>query len=113
VTGGPLESVPLLLATLLAAGCGERVDAGEPGRTHAVAIEGFLFSPAELAVSAGDTVVWVNRDLVPHTATARGRGWDSGEVGAGDTARVVMREAGEHDYLCALHPTMKGRVTVR
>ena len=41
--------------------------------THAVAIEAMQFSPDSLAVSVGDTVVWINKDPFPHTVTVEGR----------------------------------------
>ena len=39
--------------------------------THEVPIRGFAFEPATLVVVQGDTVVWSNHDIVPHTATDR------------------------------------------
>lgn len=39
-------------------------------KTHTVAIEGMMFQPEALTVAVGDIVVWVNKDLVPHTATS-------------------------------------------
>jgi len=36
--------------------------------THTVTIEGMQFRPQALSVALGDTVVWVNKDLVAHTA---------------------------------------------
>ena len=40
-----------------------------PPRRHVVEIRGMAFHPAVLEIHRGDTVVWVNRDFVPHTAT--------------------------------------------
>ena len=45
--------------------------------THTVVIENLQFSPRELTVNRGDRIVWVNKDLFPHTATAEGKGFDS------------------------------------
>ncbi len=39
-------------------------------RVHTVTNSDFKFSPATLRVVAGDTIIWVNLDIVPHTATA-------------------------------------------
>ena len=36
---------------------------------HVVEIRGMAFHPEALEVRRGDTVVWINRDMVPHTAT--------------------------------------------
>ena len=44
----------------------------KPGaKTHTVLIKGFKFVPEQLEVEAGDTVIWKNEDIVPHTATAK------------------------------------------
>ena len=41
------------------------------GKTHSVRIEGMKFIPERLEVAAGDTVVWTNKDFLPHSVTAR------------------------------------------
>ena len=83
-------------------------------RKHVIEIRGMAFQPAELTVMRGDTVVWISRDIVPHTATASGeRGWDTGTLSQGESGRVVLRDAGSVTYLCRLHPTMRGTLTVR
>jgi len=40
------------------------------------------FNPAELTVHRGDRVVWVSKDLFPHTATAKDKTFDSGTIDA-------------------------------
>ena len=83
-------------------------------RSHVIEIRGMAFQPAELTVMRGDTVVWINRDIVPHTATAPGkRGWDTGTLNQAKSGRVVLRDAGTVHYVCQLHPTMRGTLIVR
>lgn len=81
------------------------------GATHTVAIEGMQFSPATLAVRRGDQVVWVNKDLVPHTATAA-KAFDSGTVAPGKSWRMTATKPGRYEYVCTLHPTMKAVLVV-
>ena len=72
------------------------------------------FHPERLEVRRGDTVVWINRDIVPHTATAsRKNGWNTGPLLQGKSGRYVARRVGEDPYLCELHPTMVGKLIVR
>lgn len=85
---------------------------GPPPATHEVDIRGFTFSPARLEVAAGDTVVWINHDVVPHTATS-GDAWDTGTLAAGASRRLVLDRVGEHPYDCTFHPNMKGILVVR
>jgi plastocyanin len=61
----------------------------------------------------GDTVVWVNEDMVPHTVTGAGNGGPaSGELGAQAEFRWVAGAAGRVAYRCAYHPVMVGEVMV-
>jgi len=81
---------------------------------HVVEIRGMAFHPAVLQVRRGDTVVWVNRDIVPHTATATGKpGWNTGPLLQGKSGQYVANQRGEDSYACELHPTMLGRLVVR
>ncbi len=81
---------------------------------HVVEIRGMAFHPAVLQVRRGDTVVWINRDIVPHTATAmRKDGWNTGPLVQNDSGRYVARRTGEDTYVCELHPTMVGKLIVR
>lgn len=79
--------------------------------THAVTIEAMKFEPATLRVKAGDQVVWRNKDLVPHTATAE-RKFDSREIAAGKSWTWTAQAPGQMDYICTYHPGMKGKVVV-
>lgn len=77
-----------------------------PPQRHVVQIRGMAFDPAVLEVQRGDTVVWINRDIVPHTATAtRDSGWNTGPLLQGESGRYVARRKGEDPYACTLHPT--------
>jgi plastocyanin len=80
--------------------------------THTVTIEGMKFVPASLTVKKGDRVVWKNKDVVPHTATAK-RGFDSRSIAAGKSWSHVARKPGRHDYVCTFHPGMKATLVVQ
>jgi len=81
---------------------------------HVVEIRGMAFHPEVLELRRGDTVVWINRDIVPHTATAtRKAGWDMGSLLQGESGRYVPRRKGEEPYFCRLHPTMLGTLIVQ
>lgn len=96
---------------LAAAAAGPR--AGEvPGHRYEIEIRGMEFHPAELVVQPGDTVVWINRDIVPHTAT-RPSHWDTGTLTQGQIGRYIARSRGKQPYACTLHPTMTGQLIVR
>ena len=87
--------------------------AAAAAQTHTVTMDGVAFVPPKLSVLRGDTVIWVNKDPFPHTATAADRSFDSGEIGAGKSGKVVVKKAGTFEYVCTLHPTMKGTLVVK
>lgn len=100
-------------ALLLAVGSGLQQASAEDQKstTHAVAIRGFEFVPKQLKVRVGDTVVWTNEDIVPHTATAKG-GFDSKEIASKKSWGFKTARKGKFPYICTYHPTMKGELTV-
>ena len=83
-------------------------DANEPGT---VILKGTQFRPNKISVSVGETVTWR---------------WDDGrqdhDVNGGDLFKSELKESGtfEHtfdkagvfDYVCTIHPAMKGTVEV-
>ena len=81
-------------------------------QTHTVTIEGMRFQPEVLTVAPGDTVVWVNKDLVPHTATSKEGGFDSKDFQADKSWRYTIQTTGEFAYICTFHPTMKASLRV-
>lgn len=70
------------------------------------------FRPAELTVRVGDTIVWINRDFVPHTATAPDSAWTSPPLAQGDRWKTVASGPEAGHYVCAFHPVMKARLIV-
>lgn len=78
--------------------------------TIRVTIENMAFVPAEIEARLGDTIEWVNRDILVHTATVMG-GWEV-LIPAGKAASVVVRDAGQLNYYCRFHPNMKGVISV-
>ncbi|HEY6451642.1 MAG TPA: cupredoxin family copper-binding protein [Steroidobacteraceae bacterium] len=87
-------------------------DAGAT-RSQRVTIEGLRFSPATLSVRRGATVVWINKDLVPHSVTADGRQFDSQSIAPQSSWTYRALKAGSFDYHCTYHPAMKGRLIVQ
>jgi plastocyanin len=104
--------VPGILV-LLCAGFLQRPRDIAPVR-HVVEIRGMAFHPAELEIGRGDTVVWINRDIVPHTATGSGKpGWSTGTLVQDQSGQYVPHHRGTTSYFCVLHPVMKGKLIIR
>ena len=80
--------------------------------THEVRIKAFKFVPRHLEVKLGDKIRWINDDLAPHTATAIGVSWDTGELLKRQSGVIEVREGMELTYFCAFHPHMKGTLAL-
>lgn len=78
--------------------------------TITVTIDKLVFSPATVSAKVGDTIEWVNKDALAHTATVKG-GWDV-MLPPRKSGSVVLKQAGALDYYCRFHPNMKGRIIV-
>ena len=59
----------------------------------------------------GDTIEWVNKDTLAHTATATNNDWNV-MIAPKQTGSLVLKNPGTIDYFCKFHPNMKGRVVV-
>ena len=79
--------------------------------TIRVEVKGLAFAPARIAARVGDTIEWVNRDFVAHTATARDGQWDV-QLPPHATGRTLVKRSGKIAYYCRYHPNMKGTITV-
>lgn len=108
---GRLDSTLLLLYGLAALIAPPAPAAGPP-RTHRVAIKGFKFEPERLEVNGGDTVIWTNEDIVPHTATST-KHFDSKRLDKGKSWSYMAKKTGSFPYICTYHPTMKGELVVK
>jgi plastocyanin len=80
-------------------------------RTHRIEMQNMRFGPAPANIKAGDTIVWVNRDIVPHTATARDRSFDV-VLPPRRSVTMVVRRAGTIAFYCRYHPGMRSSLVV-
>jgi len=110
--GAPPLHVALIVAgitcAIAAAGLTVRAFAADPR----VTIANFTFSPGDLTVPVGTTVVFDNDDDIPHTVVATDRSFRSQALDTTDEFRVTLTKAGEIDYFCSLHPRMTGKIIV-
>jgi plastocyanin len=79
--------------------------------TILVRVDKLTFAPAAVSAHVGDTIEWVNADLVAHTATTRTTQWDV-VIPAEGMAHVTLKSAGVFEYYCRFHPNMAAQITV-
>ena len=78
-----------------------------------IVISGFAFNPSSLEISPGITVIWTNNDGTTHTITSDTGSFNSGSIAPGQSWNKTFDAAGEYDYHCAIHSSMKGKIIVR
>ena len=120
-----LRLVLLLIAlALVAAGCGgDDTETTAPAKTAAPAgqsagggagvqikMQNIQFAPAEAEAKVGEQVVWTNEDDAPHNVV--GGPIKSETFGKGETFEYTPEKAGTIEYVCTIHPGMKGTLTV-
>jgi plastocyanin len=103
------------LALLAGSASSGAVPEGRKPAAHTVVIESMRFEPATLTVRTGDSVTWVNKDIVAHTATTLAAAkvpFDSEMIAVGREWKHTFTKSGKYDYLCTYHPTMKALIEV-
>lgn len=106
--------IMVLLAGLLLVGVGApatATDAPQAPRVHVIVVDKMVFGPMPANVHAGDTIEWVNRDILEHTATARDGSFDI-DLKPGTTVRMTARK-GVVPLYCKFHPTMEATLVVK
>ena len=111
----------------LATGCGEKESGGsgtaggtatEPatasgGKTVPVAMRDILFVPEKITARVGQTVRWTNDDDIVHNVKAqKGADFESKALSKGDTYDAKLTTAGEIAYVCTIHPSQRGTISV-
>jgi len=78
-----------------------------------IEIRSFAFVPSEITINVGNTLTWVNNDLVPHTITSdSGTELNSPTLSKGKTFSYTFNTAGTYEYHCSIHSSMKGKIIV-
>ena len=78
------------------------------------------YEPNPINVKVGDTVTWINADVISHTVTSgkdydpnkSGKLFNSGAILTNGVYQLKFAKPGTFDYFCLFHPDMKGQVIV-
>lgn len=100
-----------LIPALVIAAAATATPALAAPREFTVTMANMAFSGLPKDAKVGDTIVWTNRDTVPHTATAKDKSFDA-RVPAGKTQKTVLKAAGTIAIYCIYHPQMRGTLKV-
>lgn len=82
-------------------------------KTDTVTIQMMKFNPEVLNAGKGDTVVWINKGLVPHTVKSyQENKMYSDTIAPGQSWKWVITDSAS--YFCTIHPaTMKAKVMLQ
>jgi plastocyanin len=84
----------------------------KPAAKSEVNIASFAFMPTKVTAAAGKPLTFVNTDDTPHQITVT-NGPRSEVFLRGQRASITLDKAGEYNYICGLHPSMKGVIEVK
>ena len=82
-----------------------------------VVIDDLAFLPAFIHIKPGTAVTWINKDNAEHTVAFNNRKIPSGitesdVIKEGGSYIQIFNEEGIYDYICGIHPFMKGGIIV-
>jgi plastocyanin len=109
-TGDMRAPILAIGAALALAACGAPNQARSPD-IHTITIDQLAFSPKVTTAKPGDVIVWVNKDILRHSATDPKGAFDV-DLPAGTSAKTVLKQAGSIKFVCRYHPGMTGTLSV-
>jgi len=105
----------LLMLTALTSTPGRTDDLNNAGadRVASVSIDHMSFTPSELIVAPGTTVTWVNNEMMPHNVVDSNKAFRSKILAKDGTFSFTFTTPGDYNYVCLIHPNMKGKIIVK
>lgn len=79
-------------------------------KMHIIEIKDMKFEPEEIQVHVGDTVIWVNKDMVAHDVTQTNKEWASPALASNASWKKAVTKS--DSYYCSIHVVMTGKITV-
>ena len=76
-------------------------------------IKNLAYQPTAISIPVGGTVSWKNLDGEPHTVTSTDGSFRSEALDQGDIYAFKFTKAGVYNYICTIHPKMRGTITVK
>ncbi|MEO6903018.1 MAG: plastocyanin/azurin family copper-binding protein [Bacteroidia bacterium] len=102
------KGILFFLSAMLFLGCSNQ-NCYKPKR-HIVEIKDMKFQPENLNVHKGDTVIWINKDIVAHDVTQENKAWASTPIASDSSWKKVITRSDA--YYCSIHVIMNGKLTV-
>ena len=110
-----IKLILLLASVLFIAACAqteEQSSAVEASSAATIEINNFKLIPDTVTIKRGGTVTWVQKDSIAHTVAITDIP-ESPSLNKGDTWSYTFDKTGNYNYICSIHPSMKGRIIVK
>ena len=78
-----------------------------------VTIASFKFGPESVNAAAKAPITWVNKDGAPHQVVVASKNLKTAVLNKDQSGRLTIAEPGTYDYVCGIHPSMKGKIVVK
>lgn len=87
----------------------------EPASGEATTVEATVadFQWSAVTARVGDVITWTNADIEPHAVETDDKSCrQENQIPGNGTGSLVFDVAGTYPFICWVHPTMKGTITV-
>lgn len=81
--------------------------------TYVIAMDKLKFGAIPAGLHKGDTLIWDNRDLFRHTATANDHHSFDVDLMPGAKKKMVLTKTGTFPFTCRYHPNMRGVLVIK
>jgi plastocyanin len=78
-----------------------------------VSIASFKFGPESVSANAKAPITWTNKDGAPHQVVVASKNLKTAVLNKDQSGQLTIAEAGTYDYVCGIHPNMKGKIVVK
>jgi len=92
--------------------CAAEAPATAAPHSYTIVIDKLKFGPVPAQLHKGDTIMWVNKDLFRHSATAADHSFDV-DLMPGKAGKTVLTKSGSIPFVCRYHPNMRGLLQVK
>ena len=108
----------LLMALFLLSSCSsgnnkENSQENNQESSNTILIENFEFSPEQLEIPINAKITWIQKDSAPHDVTSINNEFKSPILNKDEEFSYTFTKAGDYNYYCRIHPSMKGKIIVK
>lgn len=101
------QGIFIIVMAMLLGSCAS--NARKP-KLYTVEIKDMKFVPDDITVKKGDTILWINQDMMGHDVTEEHNSWTSSVIPAGGSWKMEATDF--VNYYCSIHVVMKGKIRI-